>query len=130
MKAAKWLSHQAILEQGPKLKRELRALQAQRKHHEMLLPIELETLDTGKTRVIKALLDNGCTTTCMDRGYAEAEGYELKELDKPIKASNADGSENTQGNITHYTELIMTIGPHVERQRFLITGLGKARVFI
>ncbi|KAJ6527027.1 hypothetical protein B0H19DRAFT_969970 [Mycena capillaripes] len=90
----------------------------------------LEALDTGKTRAVKALLDNGCTTTCIDRDYAKAEGFEQHELDVHIIARNADGTENARGKITHYVELIMTVGPHKERQRFLVTGLGKPRVFI
>ena len=57
-------------------------------------------------------------------------GFNLKELDVPILARNADGTENTKGKITQFVELIMGVGPHKERQRFLITGLGKARVFI
>ncbi|KAJ7491628.1 hypothetical protein B0H11DRAFT_2277810, partial [Mycena galericulata] len=96
----------------------------------MLVPVTLTALNTGKTRTVKALLDNGCTTTCIDRDYAKAEGFELKELDMHIVARNADGTENSRGKITHYVELIMSVGPHHERQRFLVTGLGKARVFI
>jgi hypothetical protein len=70
------------------------------------------------------------TTTCIDRDYAKAKNFELKELDVHIVARNADGTENVQEKITHYVEMIMTIGPHSERQRFLVTGLGKARIFI
>lgn len=113
-----------------RLAQELREFQKQRKQHEMLVSVELTSPDTGKTRRIKALLDNGCTTTCIDRAYAKAENYELKELDQKIIARNADGTENTGGRITHYVELIMGVGMHKERQRFLVTGLGKARVFI
>lgn len=96
----------------------------------MLVPIMLTALDTGKSRSVKALLDNGCTTTCIDRDYAKAEDFEMKELDVHIVARNADGTENNRGKITHYVELQMGIGRHQEKQRFLVTGLGKARVFI
>lgn len=78
-----------------RLAQELRKFQKQRKQHEMLVSVELTSPDTGKTRRIKALLDNGYTTTCINRVYAKAENYELKELDQRIIARNVDGTENT-----------------------------------
>jgi hypothetical protein len=112
------------------LAKELKQLQAERRRHEMLVPIVLTSLTTGKTRGVKALLDNGCTRTCIDWGYAKAEGFEMTELDVPITANNADGTENAHGKITHYVELQMGIGSHQERIKFLVTSLGKARIFI
>src|ERR1700742_346739 len=122
-----------VRQKGPKpskLAQELKEFQRQRKRHEMLVPISLTTLNSGKTRSVQALLDNGCTATCIDRDYAKAEGFQQKELAVHIIAKNADGTENSRGKITHYVELMMGIGPHQEKQRFLVTGLGKARVFI
>jgi hypothetical protein len=69
-----------------KLAKELREYQQQWKHHEMLVPVTLTALNNGKTRAVKALLDNGCTTMCIDRDYAKAEGFELQELDMHIVA--------------------------------------------
>jgi hypothetical protein len=87
-------------------------------------------LETGKMCTVKALLDSGCTTTCIDQDYAKAKNFELYELDVHIVTRNTDGMENTRGKITHYVEMIMTIGPHSEWQRFLVTRLGKAWIFI
>ena len=70
-----------------RLAQELRAFQAQRTHQEMWVPISLEDPKTGKSRTIKGLLDNGCTTTCMDRDYAKAQAYELTELDVEYRNS-------------------------------------------
>lgn len=128
--AARWLARRAMGISDNLLAQELREFQKQRKQHEMLVSVELMSPDTGKTRRIKALLDNGCTTTCIDRAYAKAENFELRELDQKIVARNADGSENLGGRITHYAELIMGVGLHRERIKFLVTNLGKARVFI
>jgi hypothetical protein len=111
-----------------KLAKELKEYQRQRKHHEMLVPVT--ALNNGKTCAVKALLHNRCTTTCIDQDYAKAEGFELQELDAHIVVRNADRTENARGKITHYVEMIMTIGPHSEQQCFLVTGLGKVRVFI
>ena len=128
--ASRWLARRAMGVSENLLEQELRAFQLQRTRHEMLVSMTLEALDTGKTRTVKGLLDTGCTATCIDRDYAKAENFEMKELESPIMARNADGTENTKGRITHYVELIVTIGPHSERRKFLVTGLGKARIFI
>src|ERR1700761_8092854 len=108
----------AVRQKGPKpskLAQELKEFQRQRKRHEMLVPISLTTLNSGKTRSVQALLDNGCTATCIDRDYAKAEGFQQKELAVHIIAKNADGTENSKGKITHYVELMMGIGPHQEK---------------
>jgi hypothetical protein len=120
-------------QKGPKpdtLAKELRELQKSRQRHEMLVPVTLTSPATGKTRGVQALLDNGCTRTCIDWGYAKAEGFEMKKLDAHITANNADGTENAHGKITHYVELQMSIGSHQEKIKFLVTSLGKARIFI
>jgi hypothetical protein len=128
--AARWLARRAMGITESRLAQELRKFQKQRNQHEMLVSVELTSPDTGKTRRVKALLDNGCTTTCIDWAYAKAENFELKELDQKIITRNADGSENTGGRITHYVELIMGVRMHRESIRLLVTGLGKARIFI
>jgi hypothetical protein len=66
MEAAKWLARRAMGISEMRLEQELREFQKLRQHHEMQVPIMLTSPDTGKTRTIKALLDNGCTTTCID----------------------------------------------------------------
>jgi hypothetical protein len=114
--AVKWFARRAMGIAESRLAQEMRAFQKERARHEMIVSVELETLETGKTRRVNTLLDNGCTTTCMDRDYAKAQGFEMKELDSAIVARNADGTPNTKGRITHYVELIMSLGSHRERQ--------------
>jgi hypothetical protein len=128
--AAAWLAKRAMGIVENCLTQEMRAFQKERARHEMIVSMELEMLETGKTCRVNALLDNGYTAMCMDRDYTKAQGFEMKELDSAIMARNADRTPNTKGRITHYIELIMSLGSHRERQKFLITGLGKARLFI
>ncbi|CAK5269503.1 unnamed protein product [Mycena citricolor] len=92
--------------------------------------VQITGLDSGKTRGVKALLDSGCSTCCIDTDYARAEKLDIQELPQPIVARNADNTENISGRITHYVDLRMRIGPHVETRTFLLTCLGKARIFI
>jgi len=77
--------------------------------HEMLVPIKLTALDTGKSRAIQALMDSGCSVTCINCGYAKAEQFEMQELAVPILARNADGTKNAGGRISHYVESHMSI---------------------
>lgn len=86
----RWLACRAMGISENRLAQELRASQLQRMHHEMLVLIMLEALDTGKTHTIKALLDNRCTAMCINQDYAKAEAFNLKELNVPILARNAD----------------------------------------
>lgn len=83
LEAAKWLARRAMGIAESRLAQEMRAFQKERERHEMLVTIGLEALDTGKKRSIRALLDNGCTTTCMDRDYAKAQGFEQKWHETP-----------------------------------------------
>ncbi|CAK5271247.1 unnamed protein product [Mycena citricolor] len=116
--------------QPSRLAQELRSYQAERKRHSMDVYVQITGLDSGKTRGVKALLDSGCSTCCIDTDYARAEKLDIQELPQPIVARNADNTENISGRITHYVDLRMRIGPHVETRTFLLTCLGKARIFI
>ncbi|CAK5284510.1 unnamed protein product, partial [Mycena citricolor] len=122
-----------VPEKGPqpsRLAQELRSYQAERKRHSMDVYVQITGLDSGKTRGVKALLDSSCSTCCIDTDYARAEKLDIQELPQPIVARNADNTENISGRITHYVDLRMRIGPHVETRMFLLTCLGKARIFI
>ncbi|CAK5263822.1 unnamed protein product [Mycena citricolor] len=116
--------------QPSRLAQELRSYQAKRKRHSMDVYVQITGLDSGKTRGVKALLNSGCSTCCIDTDYAWAEKLDIQELPQPIVACNANNTENISGRITHYVDLRMRIGPHVEICMFLLTCLGKARIFI
>ncbi|CAK5277769.1 unnamed protein product [Mycena citricolor] len=92
--------------------------------------VQITGLDSGKTRRVKALLDSGCSTCCIDTDYMQAEKLDIQQLLQPIVACNADNTENISRQITHYVDLRIRIGPHVETHTFLLTCLGKAWIFI
>ncbi|CAK5264184.1 unnamed protein product [Mycena citricolor] len=116
--------------QPSRLARELCSYQAERKRHSMDVYVQITGLDSGKTRGVKALLDSGCSTCCINTDYARAEKLDIQELPQPIVARNANNTKDISGQITHYVDLRMRIGPHVETRTFLLTCLGKARIFI
>ncbi|CAK5282169.1 unnamed protein product [Mycena citricolor] len=116
--------------QPSRLAQELCTYQAERKRHSMDVYVQITGLDSGKTRGVKALLDSGCSTCCIDTDYARSEKLDIQELPQPIVARNADNTKNISGQITHYVDLRMRIGPHVETCMFLLMCLGKAWIFI
>ncbi|CAK5280778.1 unnamed protein product [Mycena citricolor] len=89
--------------------------------------VQIMGLDSGKMRRVKVLLDSGCSTCCIDTDYAQAEKLDIQELPQPIVARNTDNTENISSWITHYVDLRMRIGPHVETCTFLLTCLGKCQ---
>ncbi|CAK5267993.1 unnamed protein product [Mycena citricolor] len=92
--------------------------------------VQIMGLDSGKTCRVKALLNSGCSTCCIDTDYARADKLDIQEILQPIVARNADNTKNISGWITHYVNLRIRIGPHVETRTFLLMCLGKARIFI
>ncbi|CAK5265639.1 unnamed protein product [Mycena citricolor] len=159
--------------QPSRLAQELHNYQVERKRHSMDVYVQITGLDSGRTRGVKALLDSGCSTCCINTDYARAERLDIQELPQPIMAQNADNTKNCRrqycaveirpvaityrdrvsasvedteltlasliqttfnknisGRITHYVDLRMRIGPHVETHMFLLTCLGKVRIFI
>ncbi|CAK5266226.1 unnamed protein product [Mycena citricolor] len=70
--------------QPSRLAQESRSYQAKRKRHSMDVYVQITGLDSGKTPGVKALLDSGCSTCCIDTDYAQAEKLDIQELPQPI----------------------------------------------
>ena len=49
-----------------------------------------------------ALIDSGCTGSCIDSRFVTRYSIPTKRYIAPLKVSNADGSENEGGLITDY----------------------------
>ncbi len=47
----------------------------------LFVVVKLQTLDTGRTTKIQALVDSGATGSFVDRKYAESQQWNLRELD-------------------------------------------------
>jgi hypothetical protein len=131
--AAVRIREAAVKQKGPKpdmLHQKLKEFWKERRRYDFSLPVTLTVPETGKTLSIQGLLDCGSQSTCIDKEYAVAQDLPMKELDVHILPRNADGTLNLKGEITHYVDLMLKIGSHQEVQRFLVTGLGKARLFL
>ncbi len=80
----------------------------------LFVTVKLQTLDTGRTTKIQALVDSGATGSFVDRKYAESQQWNLRELEHPVLVSNVDGTTNSSSKITHAIDLLITFGEHKE----------------
>ena len=112
---------------GPKLFNVVRAVGAKR---QMDIPLTLENPETTRKHSVQALLDTGCTGSCIHRDLVRRAGLTPKPYERPIPVHNADGTPNVGGHITHYVEVFITVGNHREKMQLLVTDLGKADLFL
>ena len=67
--------------------------------HSLTLKIELQTMDTGESKSVTALLDSGATGMFIDQEYMKASSFTTKTLSNPIPVHNVDGTQNEAGSI-------------------------------
>ena len=77
-----------------------------------------------------ALVDSGCTGSCIDARFVSRYNLPTKHYPNPLKVSNADGSDNEGGLIMDYVELDMAIGGHQESICLAVTTLALSNVFL
>ncbi|KAJ7756668.1 hypothetical protein B0H16DRAFT_1314906, partial [Mycena metata] len=87
-----------------------------------------KTLDNQTRFKLSALLDSGCTGSCIDTGFVKAEKINTKCYPRPIPVYNVDGSLNSGGPITEYVDFMLQIGQHVEILQFAVSNLGKTEM--
>ncbi len=77
-----------------------------------------------------ALVDSSCTSSAINRAFVEKHKIPTRATAVPITVYNADGSKNSSGQITAFTELRITIGDHAERIDLAITDLKDCDIFL
>ncbi|SJL03649.1 uncharacterized protein ARMOST_07006 [Armillaria ostoyae] len=77
--------------------------------HDLLIPIQLETLESRATLKVTTLIDSGCTGSSIHHGFVKDHGLVTKPTASSIPVYNADGSCNKVGEITKYIELHLKI---------------------
>ena len=83
-----------------------------------------------KEEIVEGLLDSGASGKFIDSDYARDIRAEKKELKKPIRVYNVDGTPNKRGTITQYVDLNIEIHGQKCRHRFLVTGLGGLQIIL
>jgi transposase InsO family protein len=91
---------------------------------------QIETLDTGVTRSLKALIDSGATGQFMDKAWARSNNISTRPLTRPIPVYNVDGTPNGAGDIHEVADVILRYNDHSERMQFAITRLGKQSMIL
>ena len=90
----------------------------------------IRTMDTLESFQMKALIDLGCTGSCINEEFAKKHQINLIPLLKPILVFNADGSQNIGGKLTHIAQLKVNIGGHEEVIDLGVSNLGKSDIFL
>jgi len=94
------------------------------------ISIGVEKLDTHEGVTVKALLDSSATGMFMDKRMVARHGFKLQKLERPIIVRNVDGTNNSEGAITHQVECNLYYKGHVERMRIDVCDLGKTEVIL
>lgn len=92
--------------------------------------VYLSQMDTEKRVKATALIDSGCTTSCINKDFVEQHGGQIHELRFPMPAVNADGTVNSGGPITHYCVTRITIDGHNELVSLPVVNLGRDDIFL
>ena len=87
------------------------------------------TMDTFDCHLMKALIDSGCTGSCINKEFVEKHGLNMIKPPKSIPVFNADGS-NIAGWLTHMVQLQMIIGNHKEIMELGVSNLGTSDIFL
>jgi len=94
------------------------------------IKIHLTTIDTTKSFTKVALIDSGCTSSCISRKFIQENRINTQKLPFPITCYNADGTINKSESITDVVNMNMMIGDYIKRIQFSVTNLGKRDVFL
>ena len=94
------------------------------------VPILINHNESKETIETLGLLDSGAGGQFIDQNYARKEGFEIKKLDKPLRALNVDRTMNKRGTITLFVELNAWINREQMNHHLLVTGLGKQKIIL
>ncbi|KAI0061941.1 hypothetical protein BV25DRAFT_1870601 [Artomyces pyxidatus] len=104
------------------LKMPKRFIRSNKSSNQLNMNVVLTTQDTDSTYTVEALLDSGCTGSCINRSFIARHKINTHRAPRPIAVYNADGTLNKGGSITEFVHMRMTIGEHVERIHFGISS--------
>ena len=72
----------------------------------------------------RILVDSGATDNFIDPRLITRLGLGTRDLERPRKIWNIDGTNNQAGMLTQYVDLSVRTGKREEVMRFLVTSLG------
>ena len=84
------------------------------------IPFSVTTGTDKKIVETTALIDSGAGGQFLDQNFAK--NFEVKKLEKPLKAYNVNRTENKQGTIKNYVDLKFKIGTKIFTEQLMVTG--------
>ena len=96
----------------------------------MSVPILINCNESKETIKTLGLLDSRAGGEFIDQNYTKNAGFEIKRLDKPLRALNVDRTKNKRGTITSFVELKVEINKKQMKLCLLVTGLGKQKIIL
>ena len=84
----------------------------------------------AKRAKVIALVDSGATENFMNLKYVKWLQLPIKQMSKPRKLLNVDGTENKSGELRHYTDLQVQMGNNYTNLRFYLTELGEQKAIL
>src|SRR5260370_36504494 len=84
---------------------------------------------TKRAKVV-TLLDSGATKNFMNLSYAKWLKLSIKQLPKPRKLFNVNGTENRSGDLCYYTILNVHTGSTTVPLQFFLSNLGEHKAIL
>ncbi len=104
--------------------------QLSRNGKDLVVDIQIETLENLTKVSTSALVDSRCTSSAINWAFVEKHNIPTHATTTPIPVYNADGTRNQGGAITKYAEICLKIRDHVEQIDLAITELGDRQIFL
>ncbi|KAL5485546.1 hypothetical protein ACEPAI_8189 [Sanghuangporus weigelae] len=77
-----------------------------------------------------ALIDSGCTGSCIDEGFVKRYRFPTQKYICPRPVFNADGTSNEGGLIKEYVVVCMIFRKHEEEIHLAVTSLASSNIFL
>ena len=99
------------------------------------LQVCIDKMEKGEGRLdptipARALVDSGCTGSCIDEAFVNRHAIPTRKYIRPIGVFNADGTPNEAGIVTHYATVGIEIQGHQELLRLAVTKLASSDLFL
>ncbi|KAF7773650.1 hypothetical protein Agabi119p4_5817 [Agaricus bisporus var. burnettii] len=90
----------------------------------------LLTTTNGKKLKLSAMVDSGCTHTCIDEELVKKKKIPTKKLGRPITCRNSDGTIAGKKDITKFVKMDLNINGHNEQLDAVVTPLQSSDLFL
>ena len=97
---------------------------------QLTVPVTVTRLDNSSRIGTRALVDSGCTGSCINQRFVIDYQIPTRKTPLAIPVYNADSTLNKNGSIREFATLQLTIDDHSERIDLAVTDLGDTDLFL